>query len=187
MPPLELSAGLPGNTGNEVAKVKPNETDPNVTGGTVMVMVVKLGMGITRFEGSNENAGAGTALDVDDTATEVSGKLDGVSPAEELDGALLGGPDCPTAVEGCTSILAEGVEAVVAAAGDDSPEFTETDGATDPVGDESDEAGLGMTSRLSALMMSAAFSATAYTFAWRCAAGIRGKMPASTTRRFCVP
>lgn len=65
--------------------------------------------------------------------------------------------------------------------------------------------GTGLEEKLSALMMSAAFarqldsdsyalepcfhtfSATPYTTACKCAAGITGKIPASTTLRFCVP
>lgn len=68
-----------------------------------------------------------------------------------------------------------------------------------------DGAGTALEERLSALMMSAAFaitldpysskvesgfhtfSATPYTTACKCAAGITGKIPASTTLKFCVP
>lgn len=68
-----------------------------------------------------------------------------------------------------------------------------------------DVVGTALEERLSALMMSAAFaralgsypkkleegfhtfSATPYTTACKCAAGITGKIPASTTLRFCVP
>ncbi|KAL9137398.1 MAG: hypothetical protein Q9175_001383 [Cornicularia normoerica] len=68
-----------------------------------------------------------------------------------------------------------------------------------------DGAGTALEERLSALMMSAAFvraldsysyklkpglhtfSATPYTTACKCAAGMTGKIPASTTLKFCVP
>ena len=52
---------------------------------------------------------------------------------------------------------------------------------------DTDEPELDAKPLLSALIRSAAFSATAYTLACRCAAGINGNIPASTTRRFCVP
>ena len=71
--------------------------------------------------------------------------------------------------------------------------------------DVEDDVGTALEERLSALIMSAAFarvlgsdkmkvetgfhtfSATPYTTACKCAAGITGKIPASTTLRFCIP
>lgn len=71
--------------------------------------------------------------------------------------------------------------------------------------DVEDGVGTALEEKLSALIMSAAFarvlgsdkmkvergfhtfSATPYTTACKCAAGITGKIPASTTLRFCVP
>ena len=67
-----------------------------------------------------------------------------------------------------------------------------------------EEVGIALAAKLSAFIISAAyrimskvrfephdikltFSATAYTTDCRCAAGIIGKTPASTTLRFCVP
>lgn len=53
--------------------------------------------------------------------------------------------------------------------------------------DVEDGAGTALEERLSAFIMSAAFSATPYTTACKCAAGIIGNIPASTTLKFCVP
>ena len=109
------------------------------------------------------------------------------------------------------------VATIVESALADNPGFIEDDVVTDTASPKdvarvSDKCvavegavGTGLEEPLSALMMSAAFarklgsdsytlepcfhtfSATPYTTACKCAAGITGKIPASTTLKFCVP
>lgn len=63
----------------------------------------------------------------------------------------------------------------------------DVDRTVDKIAVVEDVVGTALEERLWALMMSAAFSATPYTTACKCAAGITGKIPASTTLKFCVP
>ena len=109
------------------------------------------------------------------------------------------------------------VATVVKSALADNPAFSEDDMVTDTASSKDvarvadncvaaeGAVNTGLEETLSALMMSAAFarrlgshscalesdfhtfSATPYTTACKCAAGITGKIPASTTLKFCVP
>ena len=131
------------------------------------------------------------------------------SMADEATDSVVEAMDCRF----CSKDVATVVESALA----DNPAFSEDDMVTDTASSKDvarvadncvaveGAVSTGLEETLSALMMSAAFarklgshslrigiifhtfSATPYTTACKCAAGITGKIPASTTLKFCMP
>ena len=171
---VELVAEVMGESGNEVATDRTAEVVDGVTGVEEVVRTVESSV---VDKSTVVEVDVGTALD------------EGAAPEEfaiTIDEAEFTKDDVETALVG--KATPEDVARTV----------DKTEVVADIVGTALEE-------RLSALMMSAAFaralvsypkeleqgfhtfSATPYTTACKCAAGITGKIPASTTLRFCVP
>lgn len=136
-------------------------------------------------------------------------KVKAESIVDEATGSVVEAMDC--------RLGSKEVATVVKLALADNPAFIEDDMVTDTASSKDvarvadncvaveGAVSTGLEETLSALMMSAAFartlashscalesvlhtfSATPYTTACKCAAGITGKIPASTTLKFCVP
>ena len=145
----------------------------------------------------------------DNVLVEDVRKVKAASMVDEVTDSVVEAMDC--------RLGSKEVDTVVKSALADNPAFSEDDMVTDTASSKdvarvadncvAAEGAVctGLEETLSALMMSAAFarkldshscvlesdfqtfSATPYTTACKCAAGITGKIPASTTLKFCVP